>query len=75
MGDNVNGQASDYVASLGFVSFPVDPDSVRRGLLVRKVECVHCGQVFDSEGSVMRGHRRRCAVFSFDPYTPGVCDS
>jgi hypothetical protein len=40
------------------------------------IACVDCGARFPlAEGSVMRGHRRRCPISPHDHPTPGVCDA
>jgi hypothetical protein len=40
------------------------------------IVCDHCAKSFPRpEGSVMRGHRRRCEVHTYDHHTPGVCDA
>jgi len=63
--------------ALGVPARP-DPLAVYRYRRVGEagIACIDCGASFPrSEGSVMRGHRRRCPVNSFDHHTPGVCTS
>ncbi len=60
----------DYVKRLGY-----EPSREQGIDGKREVRCVYCGYLGRREGSVMRGHRRRCEVVAWDPFTPGVCDS
>lgn len=56
----------DYVADLGYSRCRFCIDIVR---------CEACGLDVKREGSIMRGHRRRCPVAPADPFTPGVCEA
>ena len=40
------------------------------------VRCTSCGATFDdADGSVMRGHARRCPINPRHYHVPAVCDS
>lgn len=54
-----------YSKDLGYIDADVETST-------STVECLHCGRRMPRAGDVMRSHRRRCEVVSFDPYTPGA---
>jgi hypothetical protein len=63
-------ETNEYVKRLGYTE--LDPEHSHRSS--GTVQCDH-GTRFPAYGNVMRGHRRRCTVKSWDPHTPGVCDA
>lgn len=63
----------DYAEVLGFTRYTeaTGPMQSTKGVM-----CKACGQSFTRvEGSVMRGHRRRCPVYPVAIPIPGRCDS
>lgn len=57
---------SVYACTLGFHNADVGDG---------RVVCDDCAEIVKREGSIMRGHRRRCRVRPEEVYTPAVCDS